>query len=235
MIDVWHFYNGGAGPELLAGRPAGTVAAVQLNDGPLVHEDFLRHARAQRRLPGEGELDVVGLIRAVRDTGFDGPWCVEVNTPEHNALPVTEAAKRAADAACAALDAALSGDARWTRSGCAPATGCWSARSGPPTRDALVALHARLSADTIYRRYFGARPRLSPADVDRFTRLSEHWRFALVAVREPADLVAVARYEGSRERAGAEIAIVVDDALQHQGVGRALFAAAGRGGPGATG
>jgi sugar phosphate isomerase/epimerase len=106
MIDVWHFYNGGAEPELLAGCPAGTVAAVQLNDGPRVHEDFLRHARARRRLPGEGELDVTGLIRAVRDTGFDGPWCVEVNTPEHNAQPVAEAAKRAADAARSALAAA---------------------------------------------------------------------------------------------------------------------------------
>ena len=106
MIDVWHFYNGGARPELLAGCPAGTVAAVQLNDGPLVHTDFLRHARVRRRLPGTGELDVVGLIRAVRDTGFTGPWCVEVNTPEHNALPIAEAAGQAADAARAVLDAA---------------------------------------------------------------------------------------------------------------------------------
>jgi len=36
----------------------------------------------------------------------------------------------------------------------------------PDDADALVALHARLSADTIYLRYFGARPHLSPADVD---------------------------------------------------------------------
>jgi sugar phosphate isomerase/epimerase len=106
MIDVWHFYNGGARPQLLAGCPAGTVAAVQLNDGPLVHADFLRHARARRRLPGAGELDVVGLVRAVRDTGFTGPWCVEVNTPEHNALPIAEAARQAAHAARAVLDAA---------------------------------------------------------------------------------------------------------------------------------
>jgi GNAT superfamily N-acetyltransferase len=93
----------------------------------------------------------------------------------------------------------------------------------PEDAGALVAMHARLSKDTIYRRYFGARPRLSPAEVDRFTRLPEPWRFALVAVREPAELVAVARYEGSEGGHTAEIAIVVDDALQRQGVGRALF------------
>jgi len=79
---------------------------VQLNDGPRVHGDHLRHARAARRLPGEGELDVVGLLGAVLRTGFTGPWCIEVNTPEFRALPVDEAARRAAAAASAALDAA---------------------------------------------------------------------------------------------------------------------------------
>jgi sugar phosphate isomerase/epimerase len=106
MIDVWHYFNGGAGPELLDGLPPGAVAAVQLNDGPLVHDDFLRHARAERRLPGEGDLDVVGLVRAVQRTGFAGPWCVEVNTPEFRALPVGEAAKRAMAAATDVLAAA---------------------------------------------------------------------------------------------------------------------------------
>jgi sugar phosphate isomerase/epimerase len=106
MVDVWHFFNGGAALDALDGLPAAGVAAVQLNDGPLVKMDFLRHARAARRLPGEGDLDVVGLVRAVQETGFGGPWCVEVNTPEFRALPVEAAAKAAADAALAVLDAA---------------------------------------------------------------------------------------------------------------------------------
>lgn len=102
MVDVWHFFNNGGDPEALVGP----IAAVQLNDGPRVHEDFLVHARAARRLPGDGELDVTGLVRAVLDAGFTGPWCVEVNTPEFRALPVDEAAHRAAVAASAALDEA---------------------------------------------------------------------------------------------------------------------------------
>jgi sugar phosphate isomerase/epimerase len=64
------------------------------------------HARAARRLPGDGELDVAGLVRAVLRTGFTGPWCVEVNTPEFRALPIDEAARRAAETASAVLDAA---------------------------------------------------------------------------------------------------------------------------------
>jgi GNAT superfamily N-acetyltransferase len=93
----------------------------------------------------------------------------------------------------------------------------------PVDSPALVALHARLSADTIYRRYFGAHPHLSPADVDRFTDIAQEWRFALVAVREHGELVAVTRYEGRPDGRSAEIAIVVDDMLQHQGIGRALL------------
>jgi GNAT superfamily N-acetyltransferase len=92
----------------------------------------------------------------------------------------------------------------------------------PDDADALVALHARLSADSIYRRYFGVRPHLAPADVDRFTRVDGRTRFALVAMRG-TDLVAVARYEGRAGHSSAEIAVVVDDTLQHQGVGRSLL------------
>lgn len=107
MVDVWHFYNCGASVDDLADLPSAGVAAVQLNDGPLVHDDFLQHARTQRKLPGEGDLDVVGLIRAVQGTGFDGPYCVEVNTPDFRALPVDEAARLAADTATDVLRAAL--------------------------------------------------------------------------------------------------------------------------------
>ena len=106
LIDVWHFYNGGGRLDQLNDLPAAGIAAVQLNDGPLVHQDFLRHARAQRQLPGHGDLDVVGLIRAVQRTGYTGPYCVEANTPEFRNLPVGEAARRAADTAKAVLRAA---------------------------------------------------------------------------------------------------------------------------------
>jgi sugar phosphate isomerase/epimerase len=102
LIDVWHFYNNGGDPDSLTGP----IAAVQLNDGPRVHQDFLAHARAARMLPGEGDLDVVGLVRAVLRVGFVGPWCVEVNTPQFRALPVDEAAHCAATAACTVLAAA---------------------------------------------------------------------------------------------------------------------------------
>ena len=106
MVDVWHFYNGGATPDQLTDLPGAGIVAVQLNDGPRVHEDHLRHARAARRLPGFGDLDVVGLVRAVQDAGFAGPWSIEVNTPVFRELPLGEAARTAADSALRVLDAA---------------------------------------------------------------------------------------------------------------------------------
>src|SRR3954447_10132289 len=92
----------------------------------------------------------------------------------------------------------------------------------PDDAEALVAMHSRLSADTIYRRYFGVRPHLAPADVDRFTRVDGRSRFALVGLSDGA-LVAVARYEGRPDSSSAELAVVVDDALQHQGAGRVML------------
>jgi GNAT superfamily N-acetyltransferase len=92
----------------------------------------------------------------------------------------------------------------------------------PDDAAALVALHGRLSADTIYRRYFGVRPHLLPAEVDRFTRVDGRARFALVGTRG-TDLIAVARYEGRPGVRSAELAVVVDDVLQGHGVGRRLL------------
>ena len=57
----------------------------------------------------------------------------------------------------------------------------------------LVAFHDRLSADTVYRRFFGPHPHLSPEEARRFTTVDYRDRFALVA-RCAGQLVAVVRF-----------------------------------------
>lgn len=89
--------------------------------------------------------------------------------------------------------------------------------------DQLTGLHARLSPDSIYWRYFGFKAVLSPAEVQRFTDIAQEWRFALVAVRSTGQLAGVARYEGQAGDTDAEIALIVDDALQHRGLGTLLL------------
>jgi acyl-CoA synthetase (NDP forming)/GNAT superfamily N-acetyltransferase len=91
----------------------------------------------------------------------------------------------------------------------------------PEDADRLVAFHSRLSAETIYFRFFAPYPELSDRDVDRFTRVDHVDRVALVAT-EGGELIGVARYE----RLGhldAEVAFVVRDDHQGRGLGAVLL------------
>jgi sugar phosphate isomerase/epimerase len=98
LLDVWHFYNTGSTTEAITNLDATTVAAVQLNDGPRVYENFLWNARNTRLLPGEGDLDVSGFISALTCIGYDGPFGIESSYPAFRQLDVDEAAARAFDA-----------------------------------------------------------------------------------------------------------------------------------------
>ena len=75
-----------------------TVAAIQLNDGPRVQDNFLWNARNTRLLPGEGELDVRGFVETLKSIGYHGPFGIESSYPEFRQLDVGEAAMRAFDA-----------------------------------------------------------------------------------------------------------------------------------------
>jgi acetyl coenzyme A synthetase (ADP forming)-like protein len=86
----------------------------------------------------------------------------------------------------------------------------------PDDGQALVAFHDGLSEDTVYSRFFSAKPRLSAAEVEHFTHVDYDARVALVA--ELGDrIVAVARYDRTEREREAEVAFVVAD--QHQGRG----------------
>ena len=57
----------------------------------------------RRLLCGEGSFDLRGLVAVVRDTGFDGPWGVEILSTSFRQVPVSQAVKLAADSALAVL------------------------------------------------------------------------------------------------------------------------------------
>ena len=93
---------------------------------------------------------------------------------------------------------------------------------GPDDGDALRAFHARLSPESIVLRFFGPHPRLSDAEVERFTHVDGVDRVALVAERA-SEIVAVARYDRAPGTDEAEVAFVVNDAFQGQGLGTVLL------------
>ncbi len=92
----------------------------------------------------------------------------------------------------------------------------------PDDGDALVAFHAGVSADSVYRRFFSAHPRLSEAEVERFTHVDYADRLAVVAEVGEA-LIGVARYDRLPGTDEAEGAFVVTDAYQHRGLATSLL------------
>ncbi len=83
----------------------------------------------------------------------------------------------------------------------------------------------RLSDETIRRRFLAAKPRFSSTELRYLTEVDGIDHIALVAVLadDPDRLVAVARCVRLPDRdATAEMAVVVADALQGQGLGRRL-------------
>jgi len=87
---------------------------------------------------------------------------------------------------------------------------------------ALAAFHARLSPDTVYLRWFNVHPALSEEEVRRFTTVDGSARLAVVAV-EAGLLRGVARADRDVDADRAEVAIVVEDAFQHRGLGTVLL------------
>jgi GNAT superfamily N-acetyltransferase len=87
----------------------------------------------------------------------------------------------------------------------------------------LLAFHAHLSADSVYRRYFSFHPELARHEVHHLTHVDYDSRLALV-IEDGDDIVGVARYERRHDTSEAEVAFVVRDDYQHLGLGRRLFA-----------
>lgn len=92
----------------------------------------------------------------------------------------------------------------------------------PADAPLIDALHQRLSAETVYLRFFSTLPRLSPALLKRFTEVDYTDRLALVAILGD-DIVAVARYDRAPSSNEAEVAFLVDDAHQGRGLGTLLL------------
>lgn len=92
---------------------------------------------------------------------------------------------------------------------------------GPTDADRLERMFYRLSPTTVYRRFFSPIQEPSRRMLTWFTNVDHDRREALVAVHGN-EIVAVARYDGQPGSADAEIAVTVEDAWQHQGIGHSL-------------
>ena len=105
-LDAWHWFRGTPNAEVLR-AVADRIFVLQVDDADrTVVGSLLEDTTRNRRYPGEGSFDLVGLLMLARDAGVDAPVSVEVMSTEHYALPVDEAARRAYDATRAVIDRA---------------------------------------------------------------------------------------------------------------------------------
>jgi acetyltransferase len=85
-------------------------------------------------------------------------------------------------------------------------------------KDLLQRFHGRLSSETRYRRFHGAKGALSSRELVYFTEIDQADHVAVVAVRADGEFAAVARIVANGDET-AEVAVVVADDARGQGLG----------------
>ncbi|MEC9434725.1 MAG: TIM barrel protein [Pseudomonadota bacterium] len=78
IVDSFHTLGRGIDPDTIRRIPGDRIFFVQLADAPRIDMDLLYWSRHFRCMPGEGDLDVAGFMRAVAATGYAGPLSLEV-------------------------------------------------------------------------------------------------------------------------------------------------------------
>ncbi|WP_217991123.1 sugar phosphate isomerase/epimerase family protein [Mobilicoccus massiliensis] len=104
VVDVWHIARAGTSPAELAATPLDRIVGVELSDADeevvgTLFEDTVH----RRRFCGEGSFDLPGMIAALRQAGWRGPWGVEILSDDYVTMPPAAALDRAGRTARAAL------------------------------------------------------------------------------------------------------------------------------------
>ncbi|MCH2095283.1 MAG: sugar phosphate isomerase/epimerase and 4-hydroxyphenylpyruvate domain-containing protein [Rhodobacteraceae bacterium] len=78
ILDSFHTLARKIDPQTIRSIPGDRIFFVQLADAPLIEMDLLYWSRHFRNMPGEGDLDVTGFMRAVMAAGYTGPISLEI-------------------------------------------------------------------------------------------------------------------------------------------------------------
>tara|TARA_B110000046_G_scaffold139257_1_gene145693 strand:- start:3724 stop:5610 length:1887 start_codon:yes stop_codon:yes gene_type:complete len=78
ILDSFHTLARKINPDTIRSIAGDKIFFVQLADAPLIDMDLLYWSRHFRNMPGEGDLDVTGFMRAVAATGYNGVLSLEI-------------------------------------------------------------------------------------------------------------------------------------------------------------
>lgn len=109
FVDIWHTVRAGIPIDSLRDIPGEWILGVELGDGSAepVNGDLIEDGLNHRALPGQGEFDVTGFLRAIFSTGFAGPIGAEIFSAENRARTLEHAVADNYEAMAASLQAAL--------------------------------------------------------------------------------------------------------------------------------
>ena len=77
-VDTFHILSRGDDGTALAGVPGDRIGFLQVADAPLLDMNVLEWSRHFRCFPGQGTLDVTGVVAATLAAGYRGPLSLEV-------------------------------------------------------------------------------------------------------------------------------------------------------------
>jgi sugar phosphate isomerase/epimerase len=101
LLDIWHLTRGGIAYADIATIPPQYIMHIELNDAGPQEGSIMEDTLLRRRLPGDGDFDIPGFLRAVANTGYDGLYGVEILSDQMRAMFPAEAAQRSFDATMA--------------------------------------------------------------------------------------------------------------------------------------
>lgn len=94
-VDTFHLLSRGDDASVLSGVPGERIEFLQIADAPHLSMDVLEWSRHHRCFPGQGTLDVVGVVAAVLEAGYRGPLSLEVFSDIVREAPPRETARDA--------------------------------------------------------------------------------------------------------------------------------------------
>ena len=100
----------------------------------------------------------------------------------------------------------------------------WLTPVTPADRDELAEALRSADVDTLFRRFCGAAPQVTPALLTHLTDLDQVRRCAIAARDAIGRGVAIARYEATAEPGAAEVAVVVTPPWRRVGLATAMAA-----------
>ena len=110
LIDAIHFDRGGSSASETAALPRSRLRYMQLCDAPAARptdvDELLRQARAERLMPGDGGLDLDGILRSVPGRHSDQPGDPDANAGADDAGSGARTPDACKDAATARVNAA---------------------------------------------------------------------------------------------------------------------------------